>query len=142
MFFTAGDGLDVGVVKRIAIAAGETISLFAAKLGIRIFAANGKVQVQAQSDAIELMSMLDMVVSSSDGEAIITGRKGVTIGDGSGAYIKLAGGKIILGSPVGEIELKGNLKVDDPDGGSFKFPTWSKAPLNDVKTATSFRFSE
>ncbi|MBR8311955.1 type VI secretion system tip protein VgrG [Burkholderia dolosa] len=142
MFFTAGDGLDVGVVKRIAIAAGETISLFAAKLGIRIFAAKGKVQVQAQSDAIELMSMLDMVVSSSDGEAIITGRKGVTIGDGSGAYIKLAGGKIILGSPAGEIELKGNLKVDDPDGGSFKFPTWSKVPLNDVKTATSFGFSE
>ncbi|WP_306716766.1 type VI secretion system Vgr family protein [Burkholderia dolosa] len=142
MFFTAGDGLDVGVVKRIAIAAGETISLFAAKLGIRIFAAKGKVQVQAQSDAIELMSMLDMVVSSSDGEAIITGRNGVTIGDGSGAYIKLAGGKIILGSPAGEIELKGNLKVDDPDGGSFKFPTWSKAPLNDVKDATNFGFSE
>ncbi|KVG09273.1 type VI secretion protein Vgr [Burkholderia vietnamiensis] len=142
MFVTAGDGLDVGVVKRIAIAAGETISLFAAKLGIRIFAAKGKVQVQAQSDAMELMSMLDMVVSSSDGEAIITGRKGVTIGDGSGAYIKLAGGQIILGSPAGEIELKGNLKVDDPDGGSFKFPTWSKVPLNDVKAATNFGFSE
>ncbi|RQR49647.1 type VI secretion system tip protein VgrG [Burkholderia sp. Bp9126] len=142
MFVTAGDGLDIGVMKRIAVAAGEAISFFAARLGIRIFAAKGTVQVQAQSDAMELMSMQDMTASSSDGEVIITGRKGVTIGDGSGAYIKLSGGKIILGSPAGEIELKGNLKVDNPDGGSFKFPTWSKAPLNDVKDATNFGFSE
>ncbi|AXF22844.1 type VI secretion system tip protein VgrG [Burkholderia pyrrocinia] len=142
MFVTAGDGLDIGVMKRIAVAAGEAISLFAARLGIRIFAAKGKVQIQAQSDTMELMSMQDMTASSSDGEVIITGRKGVTLGDGAGAYIKLSGGKIILGSPAGEIELKGNLKVDDPDGGSFKFPTWSRAPLNDVKNATNFGFSE
>ncbi|HDR8858639.1 TPA: type VI secretion system tip protein VgrG [Burkholderia territorii] len=142
MFVTAGDGLDIGVMKRIAVAAGEAISLFAARLGIRILAAKGKVQVQAQSDTMELMSMQDMTASSSDGEVIITGRKGVTLGDGAGAYIKLAGGKIILGSPAGEIELKGNLKVDDPDGGSFKFPTWSNVPLNDVKNATNFGFSE
>jgi type VI secretion system secreted protein VgrG len=142
MFVTAGDGLDIGVMKRIAVAAGEAISFFAAKLGIRIFAAKGKVQVQAQSDSMELMSMQDMTASSSDGQVIITGRKGVTIGDGSGAYIKLSGGKIILGSPAGQIELKGNLKVDGPDGGSFKFPTWSKAPLNDAKDPTNFGFSE
>ncbi|KVA11261.1 type VI secretion protein Vgr [Burkholderia latens] len=142
MFVTAGDGLDIGVMKRIAVAAGEAISFFAARLGIRILAAKGKVQVQAQSDTMELMSMQDMTASSSDGEVIITGRKGVTLGDGSGAYIKLAGGKIILGSPAGEIELRGNLKVDDPDRGSFKFPTWSNVPLNDVKNATNFGFSE
>ncbi|MCC8392451.1 type VI secretion system tip protein VgrG [Paraburkholderia sp. MMS20-SJTR3] len=142
MFITAGDGLDIGVMKRIAVAAGEAISFFAVRLGIRIFAAKGKVQVQAQSDTMELMSMQDLTASSSDGEVIITGRKGVTIGDGSGAYIKLSGGKIILGSPAGEIELKGDLKVDAPDGGSFKFPTWSKTPLNEVKDATSFGFSE
>ncbi|KAB0640222.1 type VI secretion protein Vgr [Burkholderia stagnalis] len=142
MFITAGDGLDIGVMKRIAVAAGDAISFFAARLGIRIFAAKGKVQVQAQSDVMELMSMQNMTVSSSDSEVIITGRKGVTIGDGAGAYIKLSGGKIVLGSPAGEIEFKGNLKVDDPDGGSFKFPTWSKAPLDDVKGAVTFGFSE
>ncbi|OED15201.1 type VI secretion system Vgr family protein [Burkholderia sp. A2] len=142
MFVTAGDGLDIGVMKRIAVAAGEAISLFAAKLGIRIFAAKGKVQVQAQSDGMELMSMQDMTASSSDGEVIITGRKGVTLGDGAGAYIKLSGGKIVLGSPAGEIELKGNLTVDAPDGGSFKFPTWAAAPVKDMKHATNFGFSE
>ncbi|WP_175681875.1 type VI secretion system Vgr family protein [Burkholderia cenocepacia] len=142
IFVTAGDGLDIGVMKRIAVAAGEAISLFAAKLGVRIFAAKGKVQLQAQSDSMELMSMQDMTASSSDGEVVITGRKGVTLGDGAGAYIKLSGGKIILGSPAGEIELKGNLTVVDPDGGSFKFPTWAAAPVNDVKHAMNFGFSE
>ncbi|KML19692.1 MULTISPECIES: type VI secretion system Vgr family protein [Burkholderia] len=142
MFITAGDGLDIGAMKRIAVAAGEAISFFAARLGIRIFAAKGKVQLQAQSDTMELMSMQDLTASSSDGEVIITGRKGVTLGDGAGAYIKLSGGKIILGSPAGEIEVKGNLTIDDADGGSFKFPTWSKAPLNDVKDAMNFGFSE
>jgi type VI secretion system secreted protein VgrG len=142
MFVTAGDGLDIGVMKRITVAAGEAISFFAARLGIRLFAAKGKVQIQAQADGMELMSMQDMVVSSSDGEVMITGRKAVTIGDGSGAYIKLSGGKIILGSPAGEIELKGNLTVNDPDGGSFNFPTWSNAPVNDVKGPMNFGFSE
>ncbi|KUY84501.1 type VI secretion system Vgr family protein [Burkholderia sp. RF4-BP95] len=142
MFVTAGEGVDIGVMKRITMAAGEALSFFAAKLGIRILAAKGKVQVQAQGDGMELMSLQNLVASSSDGEVIVTGRKGVTIGDGAGAYIKLSGGKIILGSPAGEIELKGNLKIDDPDGGSFKFPTWSDVPLNDVKNATNFGFSE
>ena len=142
MFITAGAGLDIGVMKRVTMAAGEALSFFAAKLGIRLFAAKGKVQLQAQGDAMELMSMQDMVVSSSDGEVMITGRKAVTIGDGSGAYIKLSGGKIMLGSPAGEIELKGNLTVNDPDGGSFRFPAWSGKPLNDVKDTMKFGFSE
>ncbi|OXI18499.1 type VI secretion system Vgr family protein [Burkholderia sp. AU15512] len=142
MFVTAGDGFDLGVMKRITVAAGEAISFLAAKLGIRLFAAKGKVQIQAQGDGMELMAMRDMQMSSSDGEITITGRKGVTIGDGSGAYIKLSGGKIVLGSPAGEIELKGNLTVNDADGGSFKFPTWSAAPLNEVKSTLNFGFSE
>ncbi|CAN0626537.1 type VI secretion system secreted protein VgrG [Burkholderia multivorans] len=142
MFITAGAGLDIGVMKRITMTAGEALSFFAAKLGIRLFAAKGKVQIQAQGDAMELMSMQDMVVNSSDGEVMITGRKAVTIGDGSGAYIKLSGGKIMLGSPAGEIELKGNLTVNDPDGGSFRFPAWSSKPLNDVKDTMNFGFSE
>ncbi|MEX3984672.1 type VI secretion system Vgr family protein [Paraburkholderia sp. EG287A] len=142
MFLTAGRGFDLGVAKNIAMAAGEIISLFAAKLGIQLFAAKGTVQIQAQSDEMELMSMKKMTISSSDDEMLIIGRKGVTIGDGSGAYIKLAGGKIILGSPAGEIEIKGNLTIDDANGGNFKFPTWSSSPLHDVKDAANFRFSE
>jgi type VI secretion system secreted protein VgrG len=141
-FLTAGAGLDIGVLKRITVAAGEAISFFAAKLGIRLLAVKGKVQIQAQGDAMELMSMQDMVVSSSDGVVTITGRKGVIIGDGSGAYIRLCGGKIFLGSPAGEVEIRGDLLVNGADGGNFKFPTWTKTPVKDVKSAINFGFSE
>jgi len=141
-FFTAGAGLDIGVLKRVTVAAGEAISILAALLGIRLLAAKGKVQIQAQGDAMELMSMQDLVVSSSDGEVTITGNKGVTIGDGSGAYIRLSGGKILLGSPSGEIELRGGLNISGADGGNFKFPMWTKTSVKDAKTAIDFRFSE
>ncbi|RDK01953.1 type VI secretion system tip protein VgrG [Paraburkholderia lacunae] len=142
MFVTAGDGLDIGVFKRITAAAGEAISLFAAQLGIRIFAAKGKVQVQAQGDAMELMALKNVAVSSSTGEVIITGSKGITLGDGAGAYVKIANGKIEIASPSGQIEVKGNLNTADPAGGNFTFPNWSDAPLKEVKGDMNFGFSE
>ncbi len=141
MFVTAGEGLDIGVLKRITIAAGDAISVFAAKVGIRILAAKGKVQIQAQGDAMELMSLKDMVVSSSDGEVVITARKGVTLGDGAGAYLKIANGKIEIASPS-EVQVKGGLDVDGPAKGNFTFPGWSGSPLKDAKGNMNFGFSE
>ncbi|WP_227461271.1 type VI secretion system Vgr family protein [Cupriavidus pauculus] len=142
MFVTAGNGLDIGVLKRMTAAAGEAISLFAAKLGIRIFAAKGKVQIQAQGDDLELMALKNVVVSSSSGEVMITASKGITLGDGSGAYLKIANGTIELASPSGKIDVKGNLNVDGPAGGSFVFPNWSAVPVKDIKGDMSFGFSE
>ncbi|MFM0226307.1 type VI secretion system Vgr family protein [Paraburkholderia dipogonis] len=142
MFVTAGDGLDIGVFKRITAAAGEAISLFAAQLGICIFAAKGKVQVQAQGDAMELMALKNVAVSSSAGEVIITGSKGITLGDGAGAYVKIVNGKIEIASPSGQIDVKGKLNIADPAGGNFTFPNWSDVPLKDVKGNMNFGFSE
>ena len=142
IFVTAGQGLDVGVLKRITFAAGEAMSLFAAKLGIRIFSAKGKVQLQAQGDALELMALKNVVVSSSAGEVMVTASKGITLGDGSGAYIKVANGRIELASPSGQIDMKGNLEVDGPAGGNFTFPNWTGIPLKDVKDNLGFGFSE
>ncbi|MGF6413149.1 type VI secretion system Vgr family protein [Paraburkholderia sp. MM5482-R1] len=141
MFVTAGEGLDIGVLKRITAAAGEAISLFAAKLGIRIFAAKGKVRIQAQGDAMELMALTNIAVSSSTGEVIITGSKGITLGDGAGAYLKIANGKIEIVSPS-EVQVKGGLDVDGPAKGDFTFPNWSGSPLKEVKGNMNFGFSE
>ncbi|WP_322060530.1 type VI secretion system tip protein VgrG [Paraburkholderia sp. J63] len=141
LFFTAGDGLDIGVMKRIAIAAGEAISLFAAKLGIRIFA-RGKVQIQAQEDALEMMALKGVKISSSTDEISITGSKGITLGDGAGAYIRIANGRIELASPSDQIDAKGNLKVDGPAGGNFSFPGWANSVPKDVKGNLGFGFSE
>jgi type VI secretion system secreted protein VgrG len=142
LFVTAGEGLDIGVMKRIAIAAGEAISLFAAKFGIRIFASKGKVQVQAQSDELELMALKKVTMSSSTDEITITASKGITLGDGAGAYIKIANGRIELASPSGQIDVKGNLEVDGPTGGNFTFPSWVDSAPKDVKSNPGFGFSE
>jgi type VI secretion system secreted protein VgrG len=142
LFVTAGEGLDIGVMKRIAIAAGETISIFAARFGIRIFAAKGKVQVQAQSDELELMALRKVTLSSSTDEVVITASKGVTLGDGAGAYIKIANGRIELASPSGQIDVKGNLELNGPAGGNFAFPGWVTSAPTDVKSNLGFGFSE
>lgn len=142
MFVTAGRGLDIGVLKRITASAGEAISLFAAKLGIRILAAKGKVQVQAQGDALELMALKNVVVSSTKGEVVITASNGITLGDGAGAYVKIANGRIELASPAGKIDVKGHLNVAGPAGGSFTFPNWSDLPVKDIQQDVNFGFSE
>ncbi|MFP4891777.1 type VI secretion system Vgr family protein [Paraburkholderia sp. EG304] len=141
MFVTAGGGIDFGALRRITAAAGEAISLFAAKLGIRLFAAKGKVQIQAQGDALELMALTNVAVSSSTGEVIITGSKGITLGDGAGAYLKIANGKIEIASP-GEVQVKGGLDVEGSAQGNFTFPRWPAAPLQDVEGNMNFGFSE
>ncbi|MEX3635886.1 type VI secretion system Vgr family protein [Paraburkholderia sp. BR14320] len=141
MFVTAGEGIDFGALRRITAAAGEAISLFAAKLGIRLFAAKGKVQIQAQGDALELMALTNVAVSSSTGEVIITGSKGITLGDGAGAYLKIANGKIEIASP-GEVQVKGGLDVEGSAQGNFTFPRWPAAPLQDVEGNMNFGFSE
>ena len=141
-FLTARDGLDIGAMKRIAIAAGEAISLFASKLGIHIFSAKGKIRLQAQGDGLELMALKNVTLSSSSEEVTITASKGVTLGDGAGGYIRIANGRIEIASPTGRIDVKGSLEVDDPAGGNFKFPNWAASPLEDVKDNLDFGFSE
>jgi len=140
VFVTAGDGPDIGVLKRITAAAGDAISLFAARLGIKIFAAKGKVQIQAQGDEMELQSLKNLSISSSNGEVKITASKGITLGDGSGAYLKVANGKIELVS-TSEVGVKGGLNVEGPGGGSFTFPSWDGVPVQVVKDRMKSGFS-
>ncbi len=49
---TAGGSADISVMKRFTVAAGDAVSLFAQKLGMKLFAARGKVEIQAQGDEI------------------------------------------------------------------------------------------
>jgi type VI secretion system secreted protein VgrG len=129
-------------MKRIAIAAGEAISLFASKLGIRIFSAKGKVQIQAQGDDLELLALKNVTISSSSEEITITASKGITLGDGAGGYIRIASGRIEIASPTGRIDVKGDLEVNDAAGGNFNFPSWTDSPVKDVKGNLRFGFSE
>ncbi|MGO4416959.1 DUF2345 domain-containing protein, partial [Cupriavidus sp. KB_39] len=90
---TAGGSADISAVKRFTVAAGEAVSLFAQKLGMKLFAAGGKVEIQAQSDELQLAALKDVTISSTDGKVVLTADKEVWIGAG-GSYIRITGERI------------------------------------------------
>ncbi|MHC6225418.1 type VI secretion system Vgr family protein [Pseudomonas sp. X10] len=101
---TAGDSTDISVFRRFSLAAGEAISLFAQKLGLKFFAAHGPVEIQAQTDAMTLQADKDMSLASVDGEIHLNARHGITLVS-RGAYIKLKDGSIEIGAP-GELRIR------------------------------------
>ncbi|MGF6607137.1 type VI secretion system secreted protein VgrG [Paraburkholderia sp. WSM4175] len=89
---------DWSVLKRFTVAAGEKISLFAQKFGIKIFAAKGPVEIQAQGDAMSLIADKDVNVASVNGSVHIVAKKELILECG-GAFIQLKDGSITLGGP-------------------------------------------
>jgi len=83
-----GGSGDVGVLKKFTVAAGEAISLFAQKLGMKLFAARGKVEIQAQTDEMALTAFKNLTITSTDGKLVLAAEKEVWIGAG-GSYIKI-----------------------------------------------------
>ncbi|WP_429473319.1 type VI secretion system Vgr family protein [Paraburkholderia sp. WSM4175] len=95
----AGKNADWSVVKRFTIAAGEKLSLFAQKFGIRIFAAKGPVEVQAQSGPMSLIADKDVNVASVNGKVNLSAAKEIILECG-GAFIHMKDGSITLGGPL------------------------------------------
>ncbi len=102
---TAGENADMTIFKRLTVAAGEAISLFAQKMGMKIIAARGKVDIQAQSDAMRLQADQQMIINSANGEIVLNATQGITLTSKGGAYIKIKDGSVEIGAP-GKIDLK------------------------------------
>lgn len=101
---TTGASADFSLFKRFSVAAGESISLFAQKLGAKLFAGRGKVEIQAQTDSMTLQSDKDMHLSSINGEMVLNAQHGITLVS-RGAYIKLKDGSIEFGAP-GDLRIR------------------------------------
>nr|WP_057926291.1 type VI secretion system Vgr family protein [Burkholderia ambifaria] len=86
---TTGGNADFGVMKRFTVSAGELVSIFAQKLGLKLFAARGKVEIQAQSDDMHLMSDKDMRITSANGRVTIEAKSELILRCG-GSYIRIA----------------------------------------------------
>jgi type VI secretion system secreted protein VgrG len=95
----AGKNADWSVMKRFTVAAGERISLFAQKFGLKAFAASGPVEIQAQTDAMSLLADLDLTMASVNGTVRISAKKELTVESG-GAFISMKDGSITLGGPL------------------------------------------
>ncbi|MEK6347708.1 MAG: type VI secretion system tip protein VgrG [Burkholderia sp.] len=88
---------NVNALRNVAIAAGDVLSLFAHRMGIRLFAARGKVQIQAQSDAMELVAHRNMQLCSAAGTLTANAANGVVLSGGGTAYIKVQGDDVEIG---------------------------------------------
>lgn len=116
---SAGASADIGVFKKFTVAAGEAISMFAQRLGMKLFAAKGKIEIQAQTDGLEMSALKDLKICSVDGKLILAAAKEVWIGAG-GSYIKVTPNGIENGTP-GDI-LEKCASWDKPQATSSKFP--------------------
>jgi type VI secretion system secreted protein VgrG len=101
---TAGKNVDMTIFKRLTVAAGEAISLFAQKAGMKIFAARGMLDIQAQTDVMRLQSDKTMNINSVSADIVLNAAQGITLMSG-GAYIKIKDGAVEIGAP-GKIALK------------------------------------
>lgn len=95
---TSGKHTDFSVLQRFTVAAGERISLFAQKLGIKLFASKGKVEIQAQGDEMTLDALKDIRISSSEGKLIISAKQEIILTSGGG-YIRIADGVVECAAP-------------------------------------------
>jgi type VI secretion system secreted protein VgrG len=104
LMLTGGKNTDFSVMKKFTVAAGEVISLFAQKLGIKLFAAKGKVEIQAQDDEMTLDALKDVRISSSEGKIIISAKQEIILVGSGGAYIRIGDGVVESGAPDKIIE--------------------------------------
>jgi len=85
---TAGGNADISVMKKFTVAAGEAISLFAQKMGMKLFAAKGKVEIQAQSDDMALTADKNVMMTSVNGRLDISAKEEIILKAG-GSYIRI-----------------------------------------------------
>src|SRR5450830_1318216 len=85
---TAGGNADISVMKKFTVAAGEAISLFAQKLGMKLFAAKGKIEIQAQSDDMTLTADKNVMMTSVNGRLDISVKEEIILKAG-GSYIRI-----------------------------------------------------
>ncbi|OYD72048.1 UNVERIFIED_ORG: type VI secretion system secreted protein VgrG [Burkholderia sp. CF145] len=112
---TAGNSADWSVLKRLRMAAGEAVSVFAQTMGIKLFAAKGPIQIQAQSDGIDLAALHDAVIRSADGSVIIEAKKEILLNCGN-SYFRITPDNITNATNGDYIEKAVTWQKADPDG--------------------------
>ena len=100
----AENNTEISVIKKITLAAGEALSFFAHKMGIKLFASKGKVEIQAQNDELSLMAKDEIQINSINNSVTLTAPRDITLISG-GSYIKINGQGIELGTP-GNVVIK------------------------------------
>ncbi|MDR5777673.1 MULTISPECIES: DUF2345 domain-containing protein, partial [unclassified Caballeronia] len=129
---TAGADMDVSVVRRLRMVAGELISLCAHKLGIKIFS-KGKIELQAQSAPMDIFADQQLHVSSANANVIVNGKTKTVLASG-GAAIKIENGNIELICP-GDFKIKaGSFAFEGPQNADTPIPMLSQSDFKSTKS--------
>ncbi|WP_435608454.1 type VI secretion system Vgr family protein [Pseudomonas knackmussii] len=119
----AGGSADTTVLKRFTVAAGEAISLFAKKLGLKFIANAGPVTLQAQNDAMQLLARHGLDIICSEGEIHFTAKKKIVL-NGGGSYFSLSPAAAELGS--GDFIIKARVNRQGPASMKATHPDYPK----------------
>lgn len=127
---TTGGNADFGVMKRFTVSAGELVSIFAQKLGLKLFAARGKVEIQAQSDDMHLMSDKDMRITSANGRVTIEAKEELLFKCG-GSYVRIAPTGIEDGTRGNRTIKSAAFSRQGPSSLAETMNTWKHARFDD-----------
>ncbi|RAX07459.1 type VI secretion system Vgr family protein [Photorhabdus bodei] len=95
---TVGRDADMSITKKFRLAVGETLSLFAKTLGMKLLAASGKVEIQAQTGEMDLLAQQALRLVSQEDTVTISAKTELRLECG-GAYISLKDGHISFAGP-------------------------------------------
>jgi len=146
---TAGGHADFSVLKRFTVAAGEAVSLFAQKLGMKLFAAKGNVEIQAQSGEINVVSDQNMTISSVNGRVTIEAKQELLFKCG-GSYWRMSSTGIEEGTRGDRVFKSAGVSRQGPASLAESMNTWKHADFDehfavqwpfDARPASNEKFS-
>jgi len=137
---TAGGNADIGVLKHFAVAAGELVSFFAQKLGLRLIAAKGKVDIQAQSDDMNLLSDKNMRITSANGRVTVEAKEELLLICG-GSYVRISSTGIEDGTQGNRTIKSSAFSRQGPSSLAETVNNWKHAPF-DEEFALKWPFSD
>ncbi|MBB5469773.1 type VI secretion system secreted protein VgrG [Paraburkholderia sp. CI2] len=134
---TAGQDMDVSIVKRLRMVAGELISLCAHKLGLSLTAAKGKFTAAALTDGMDLFAQKQLRVASESADVQVSAKSKITLNCG-GASVVMEGGNITFHCPGAYTIKAASFTFVGPDNVPAKLPLLpnSDLQLNDRYTHT------
>ncbi|MGF6415133.1 DUF2345 domain-containing protein [Paraburkholderia sp. MM5482-R1] len=134
---TAGQDMDVSVVKRLRMVAGELISLCAHKLGLSLTAAKGRFTAAALTDGMDLFAQKQLRVASESADVQVSAKSKITLNCG-GASVVMEAGNITFHCPGAYTIKAASFTFVGPDNVPAKLPLLpnSDLQLNDRYTHT------
>jgi type VI secretion system secreted protein VgrG len=128
---TAGAHADFSIAKRFTLAAGELVSIFAQKLGIKLLAARGKVELQAQSDEMRLLADKHVTITSANGRVVIEAKDELLLKCG-GSYLRMSSTGIEDGTRGDRIIKSAAFSRQGPSSLAQEMNTWKHAKFHDT----------